>query len=426
MENRQYNGPTPRKKRGRPAGTHITPAFPSETKTSIKQEPQDVKSIPNHAFTEIQAQHTHAPTGIAKEQAPLIQTRVSSAFSQLLRSIFHQDRNELLRVAQELDVSENSIYRWMSGNTEPRLHHLKRLPKILPAYQEELIEAINTTFHNILKLQSKSTDGVIGEVPKEIYRRIIDLITTIDEPDARFWEISQALFAHALFHLDREQQGMAITYAPLLPPHHDGIHAMREAAMRGHEPWPFHLQDKVYLGSTSLAGMAATLQRMQIWDEKESERLQVEIDEHERSACAVPIVRGSRIAGVLIVSSTNAHFFHQPIACQAISEYAQLLALALREHDFQPFSLLHLRPMPALSWQRTYLAHYAITMIVNYARKHHCSRQEAEYAIEQEIENEFERVGQEQQRSKTVQPNTQTYPLSPFGKTFIHHITGQS
>jgi len=170
--------------------------------------------------------------------------------------------------------------------------------------------------------------------------------------------------------------------------------------MRGHEPWPFHLENKVYLGSTSLAGMAATLQRMLIWNEKECGRLQVEIDEHERSACAAPIVRGSRIAGVIIVSSTNANFFHQSMSCQAISEYAQLLALSLREHDFHPFSLLHLHPMPALSWQRTYLAHYAIDMIMNYARKHHCSRQEAEYIIEQEIEAEFERVGQEQQRSK--------------------------
>src|SRR5882724_174332 len=96
MENRQYNGPTSSKKRGRPAGTHITPAFPSETKTSIKQEPQNVKPIPSHAIAEIQAQLAQAPTGIAKEQVPLTQTRVSSAFSQLLRRIFHQDRSELL------------------------------------------------------------------------------------------------------------------------------------------------------------------------------------------------------------------------------------------------------------------------------------------------------------------------------------------
>jgi transcriptional regulator with XRE-family HTH domain len=341
-------------------------------------------------------------------------TPKSSPFSQLLRTILRQDRRQLLRVAQELGVSENSIYRWMNGSTEPRIHHLKRLPEVLPDYREALLEAINVTFYGILNPNIQNiqniqnirgkTDfsglegsqiGKIGEVPKEIYRRVIELISMSDEDDIRFWEVTQAVFEHALYHLDGEMRGMAISYAHLLSPREDGIHALREAIMRGHGPWPLTAESRVYLGSTSLAGTAATLQRMQIWDGSDS-RLQVEVDEHERSACATPVVRGSRIAGVLIVSSTNADFFRQPMACQAVGEYTQLLSLSLHERDFQPFSLLHLRPMPDLAWQREHLRQNYAARVVNYARKQQSSRQEAERFIQKEIELEFEQLCQEQ------------------------------
>ncbi|HTK08531.1 MAG TPA: hypothetical protein VL485_15295 [Ktedonobacteraceae bacterium] len=409
MENGQNTRPVPKKKRGRPAGMRI-PASLSLTKASARQGQQGqgvaVKPSPGPV------PYRQESAVLTKQHKPPSTTREPSEFSQLLSTILRRDRSELLRVAQELAVSENSIYRWMSGNTEPRIHHLKRLLEVLPAYQGKLTEAINSTFHGILNLQALAMDDPIGEVPKDIYRRIVELITMADDDSTRLWEVSQALFEHALYHLDKERKGLAITYAHLLPQHEDGIHALREAAMRGHEPWPFTLESRAYLGSTSLAGMAATLRRMQIWNESENEnRLQFEVDEHERSVCATPVVRGSRIAGALIVSSTNADFFRQPMACQAIGEYAQLLALALHERDFQPFSLLHLRPMPGLAWQRAELMQNYVQRTVTHTRRYQSSRQEAERAIEREMELEFEKVGQEQQH----------LPIEQSSSTFSAH-----
>ena len=174
--------------------------------------------------------------------------------------------------------------------------------------------------------------------------------------------------------------------------------------MRGNEPWPFALMSKAYLGSTSMAGTAAMLRRMLIWNENESEnRFQVEVDEYERSACAAPIVRGRGIAGTLIVSSTDAGFFLHPMACQTVGEYAQLFTLALHERDFQPFSSLRLRPMPGLAWQRAELTQNYVQRIIAYARLHQSSRQEAERIVEREMEQEFEKVGQEQQQTRATQ-----------------------
>src|SRR2546421_176187 len=214
---------------------------------------------------------------------------------------------------------------------------------------------------------------------EDIYRHVMEFVTTMVDDDARQWQITQAIFENALQHFDPERRGLAVTYAKLMPAREDGIHSLVETTMRGNDPWPYALENHAYLGSTTLAGAAAIFDRFQTWDNfSESERFQVEIDEFERSACAFPVTRSGRISGVLIVSSTEFGVFNNPIACQAVIEYAKLLSLAFPEKDFYPFSLLNLRPMPDLKWQRAEISQSYVKRIMAHARKMSISRQEAE------------------------------------------------
>ena len=232
-------------------------------------------------------------------------------------------------------------------------------------------------------------------VHEDIYRRVIELFTTVIDDDARQWQITQAIFEQALLHLDAERRGLAITYAKLMPAREDGVHSLVEVTMRGNYPWTFALENHTYLGSTTLAGNTAMLDRLQTWDNfSESERSQVEVDEFERSACAYPVTRAGRIAGVLIISSTQPRFFTRPMTCQAVIEYAQLLSLAFREHEFHPFSLLNLRPMPNLKWQRAEISHSYVNRIIACVRQKGISRQEAELFVRRDMEAEFEEIGQ--------------------------------
>src|SRR6185312_2112529 len=134
------------------------------------------------------------------------------------------------------------------------------------------------------------------------------------------------------------------------------------------------------------------LQRLQVWSDTEEGRLPVEVDEHEHSACAVPLLRGSRIAGVLIVSSAQSDFFADPIAREAVNEYATLLSISLRDQEFQPISLLHLRPMPDFKLQRTQIARTYANRIVDSVRKHELSRRDAELRVQRDMELEFEDI----------------------------------
>ncbi len=374
MENGQ------RKKRGRPPGSRKLTST-SEQKRSERRDERHPGAPSTPAGTE-EANDEQLAYALADEKL--------TPFSSLLRNILRHDRTEIMRVARELEVAENTIYRWMNGSSEPRAIHLKRLPDVLLEHRSNLSYAINQTFPGVLDTASTG----IREVRKDIYRRVLELVATTGEEVTCFWQVSQAIFEYALLHLDAGRLGLAITYAKLMPAHEDGIHTLREAAMRGNPPWPFDIESKAYLGSTTLAGTAVTMQRMLVWNSVGSgDRLQVEVDDHEASACAVPIMRGNRIAGALIVSSTQPTFFNDAMASQAVLEYAQLLAIALPETDFQPHARLNLRPLPDLKFQREQITRFYVGRILTYARKHGTSRTEAELLVRSEMEKEFEDLG---------------------------------
>jgi transcriptional regulator with XRE-family HTH domain len=366
------------KKRGRPTKRHILhvqeqyPSFIQDTQEGLVQSPPHLAD-------------KAAAYNLEEEQEELL-----SPFSAFLRQILRRDRVALANVAYELEVAENTIYRWMNNKSDPRPAHLRKLVEILPEHRENLFYVINQTFPGVLN------ELIVGrrDVQKDIYRQVMELFTTVVEPGVRRWQIMQAIFEYALLRFDPDRQGLAITYAKLMPTHADGIHSLYETAMRGNSPWPFALENSIYLGSTTLAGTAAIHDRPQVWDTlDEGDRLQYEVDDFERSACACPVTHGGRIAGVLIFSSTQPAFFADPIACQSAVEYAQLLALAFPENEFYPFSLLNLRPMPDLKWQREEINRSFVNRVIAYARRMGISRQEAEVVVRMHLEVEFEEIG---------------------------------
>jgi hypothetical protein len=409
MRNGQDAAELPRRKRGRPPGSRKTTSTPEQSDSARREELR--------VATSTSGEQTWSPGRVVSpslsanevnEEQNAYETVEENltSFSLFLRTVLRRDRAEITRVAREMDVAENTIYRWMNGSSEPRAMHLKRLPDVLSEYRSNLSLVINQTFPGVLDMQLVG----VRELHKDVYCQVLDLVALTSEEDTRFWQVSQVIFESALQHLDAERHGMAITFARLMPERDDGIHALRESAMRGNTPWPFDIESKAYLGSTTLAGAAVAMQRMLVWNNVGGgDRLQVEVDDFEASACAAPVMRGGRIAGALIVSSTLSMFFNDPMACQAVVEYAQLLATALAERDFQLHTRLNLRPMPELRVQRNLITHSYVNRILIYARKYDISRWEAEMRVRREMELEFEelartqveqRQSQEEQRSE--------------------------
>lgn len=313
-------------------------------------------------------------------------------FSVLLSFLIRNDRSEILRLSREIGVSDNTIYRWINGTSEPRLSHMHRLLEVLQHPAQLRPAVLPGTALPAGGRGPSQAQHDRWEVPGEIYRRVMEQVATTVDVTSRRWHIIETVFEYALLHLDPERQGMALTYARLMQPREDGtIHSLYEAEMRGQAPWPFALDFKAYLGSTTLAGAAAMLQRIQTWSRKnEDARYPVGLDDNEHSSCAAPVMRGGRLAGVLIVSSARNDFMSNPSIPRAIGEYARLLGAGMLDHDFYPVQMLRLVPMPELKWQRERISSTYLNRVVEYARKQCLSFTEAEQKVLQALEDEFE------------------------------------
>jgi transcriptional regulator with XRE-family HTH domain len=308
-----------------------------------------------------------------------------SLFSTTLRTLL-KNHHEIATFAATLGVAENTVYRWLKGDTDPRPVHLQRIMQLFPEHFQQLSTAIQQSFPNAFELPAST----FQEVQIELYRQAVELLSNTVESEIR-WKIMQTIFDAAIAQLDSERLGLAVMFAQLMPERENGVHSLYEVMTCGTPPWLPTSENHVYLGSTTLAGMAAMSGRTQSWDARdENERAQVDVDIYERSACAHPVTRGGKIAGVLVISSTQPAFFDDPIARQSVIEYAQLLGLAFRDDDFKPYTILNLLPFPTVRWQRAEINNSYINRIVACARQRKMSRPEAEAIVRQEMELEFE------------------------------------
>jgi transcriptional regulator with XRE-family HTH domain len=330
-------------------------------------------------------------------------------FAVLLSFLIKNDRNEVLRLAREIGVSDNTVYRWLNGTSEPRFAHMQRLLEVLPRVSQSQPSLVTgaTLVTGPRTNTPHSLQQTRWDVPKEIYRRVMEQAAITVDDASRRWHIIETIFEYALLHLDPDRRGMALTYARLMPPREDGtIHSLYEAEMRGQAPWPFALDFKAYLGSTTLAGIAAMRQRVHTWSKlDEDARHPVGLDENEHSSCAAPVMRGGRLAGVLIVSSAQDDLMHNPSLPRAVGDYAHLLAAGLMDSDFYPLSLVKLVPMPDLKLQRERIANTYLNRVVEYARKQCLSFTEAEQKVLQDLEREFEMHAQNDETASEPLPS---------------------
>ncbi len=315
-----------------------------------------------------------------------------TAFSNTLRHILQQNHLETAAIAKALDVTENTIYRWLNGRSEPRQGNLRTLLEALPEHRNELTIAIRQTFPHALEEQQSEK----REICKEVYQQILEMVTLLETDEEQIWHVAQRLFEHARLLLDRQQSGLSLTYASVMPPHADGyIHSLREVVTCGSYPWPSHYDDKVFLGRTTLAGHAAMELHSCIWHTMSDERILVEVDDYEHSACACPVMRFGRIGGVLVVSSTDPNLFRQPDTCSIVEEMSQLLAIALHDSDLHNPGTLRLVPMPTLVWQRRKISTTLVQRIRQAVRTLGFSRHAAEMHVIHELEQEFEEEGRD-------------------------------
>ena len=313
-----------------------------------------------------------------------------SAWSIVLQGII-KSTAERKRLAAALGMSDMTLIRWASGESNPQRPHLIRLVQVLqPHHREDMVSAFEEYYPEI---HSWLKNDISEEISPEFFAHVLNVRTTTTE-SLRFWRISDMVLKQALLQLDPNNLGMAVKLIQCMPPKDGKIRSIRECAGKGTPPWTADLEhDVLFLGLESMSGYA-TESRHVVHDDdlRKSKTIPAYQGEYEISAVAQPIRLEGRIAGCLLASSTQeAYFSQQRVAL--VAAFSDLISLAFDKKDFYKPSLLELRFMPRPEVQKPIIA----TFRQRVTRKFHESARngsrltnpEVELEVWQEIEDEL-------------------------------------
>ena len=294
------------------------------------------------------------------------------------------------RIANEIGVHPVTLTRWVSGDSSPRSHNLRQLLRALPkAQRTQLLLSLEKVSSDVANLE---IDISAQELPYKFMLEVLE--TRASTPDLlRYWSIAQMVLQQALRQLDPERAGMSITIVRCMPLRNGKIRSLRESLGLGTAPWAGDLEEKaLLLGAESLAGHVAVSCRMEQIGNLHTNKsfLPAYQTENEVSAVACPIMYAGRIAGCLLISSTQIDYFALEARLSLIRAYANLLALAFNHNDFYIPEQLALHIMPPLPIQQEYFGTFrqrALELMQESVKTNvRLSPPEAEQLVWQEIE----------------------------------------
>ncbi len=264
----------------------------------------------------------------------------------LLQTIINKPA-EKERLTRAIGVNGQTFTRWIQRIETPSSHQLYLLLDEVPQHRA-LLRAL------IFEEIDDFSDGISPTFPAHI----LNLYNTAPD-EARFWSICTAIFSEALQQLDTDGQGLCMSVVQCMAPLRDApIHCLRECVALGTLPWDERIEQRTrFLGAKSLAGHAIASGSIQvITDSSQEAGLATNLPEHALSAIAIPILYTNRIAGCLLIASTQRDYFRSLTRVNLIKDYAALLTLAFLPEEFYAIEKIALKPMPLFQEQQQYLS----------------------------------------------------------------------
>jgi transcriptional regulator with XRE-family HTH domain len=306
---------------------------------------------------------------------------------------------EKQRIVEELGIQPITLNRWISGESEPRPHNLRRLLTILPHHRDQLIELIKKE-KGFEEFSNLASEDVQNEISSEFYSKIFVTLASSTH-NLRIWSICSLILQEALDQLDTERLGMAIWIVRCMPPSGPDckVRSLRETIGLGTSPWSGHLEQKaMFLGAESLAGNVVSLCRPSVIENLDEEHnlMPASRVDDEKSAAIYPILYTGRIAGVLMVSSTQYNYFLSQSRATLLQQYADLAALAFEPEDFYASEDISLCVMPSHEEQKPAFANFrqrvADIMIDAANRNERLSNVQADLLVWHQLEEELLRI----------------------------------
>jgi transcriptional regulator with GAF, ATPase, and Fis domain len=150
----------------------------------------------------------------------------------------------------------------------------------------------------------------------------------------------------------------------------------------------------LFLGAESLAGAAVTNGRLSVIQDRHasSQLLAAHWVGEEQSAVACPILRKTRVAGCLLLSSVRPHAFSDT-HLSLIERYTNLIAIVFDSAHFFEITNIHLRLMTDYQLQAPYTRQIGLRITQQMgkaaATRQYLTFQQAQEKVWQEMEEEL-------------------------------------
>ncbi|TMB82823.1 MAG: GAF domain-containing protein [Chloroflexi bacterium] len=194
-------------------------------------------------------------------------------------------------------------------------------------------------------------------MPSVLYARILEAHANVAEP-IRMWTICNLVIQQLVRQIDPEQVGIVASIMQCLSPSNDDqkVHNLR-VQFQEKSPAMKDVADRSYfLGAESLVGQTVVNCRPAVIQDLHHNAAPLVVHQVEKmnSAAAYPLQKGGRVAGGLLILSTQKQYF-SPARQALIQSYAHLLNLAFRDNEFYPLEDIALQIMPSEAVQDAYL-----------------------------------------------------------------------
>ncbi len=298
------------------------------------------------------------------------------------------------RLASTVGVHSMTLTRWVTSESNPRPQNLRQLLSALPYEQRTRMAGLLE--EEYLDLSESSMSNSLDQIESSFVVQVLELRASTSDV-VLFWALCHQVLQHALRRLDPERIGMAIRVVLCMPPTSDGkIHSLRESVGQGTPPWQTDLeQEAIFLGAESLAGYVVASCRPEAVQNlaRETYRLPAHRAEYEMSATALPLLYANRVAGCVLVSSTQPNYFISSARLSLIADYTRLIALALKPEQFYPPECIELRVIPSFEVQEELLASFRNRVIALMQeasnQRQPLARTQAEQLVWQQLEAEL-------------------------------------
>lgn len=316
-----------------------------------------------------------------------MQFEEASDWRQLLGSII-QDVRLKQHIIDELGIKAVTLNRWVNGRIDPRPQNLRQLLNALPEYREQLIELLGDEYDEAM---APTLDDASKDIPASFFAKVLSTRANTRK-ELRFWSLGTHIIQHAIGQLDPDRTGMAITVVRCMKSSHSQkIRSLRETVAFGTPPWEGNLEQKgMFLGAESLAGYCVTICRgVESNDIRDKNNpLPAHQIEDELSAAAHPILFSGKIAGCMLVSSTQRNYFLSQHRLTLIHYYANLLALTLEPEDFYELNDIQLQMMPPLAIQKQYFGDFR-NRVTEIMTQKSMANMDAEQEVWEELEEQL-------------------------------------